>query len=413
MSLLSRYSRVILWVGIAVNVLTGIFICSYYFGNRFLFFDEGQYYTFAKYLVEKQIYTWNGINPSAWRPPGYPFFLAIPLYFGATISVLRVFNLIFLVASMILVYLIVKRWSPAAAALSVILITCYPVLLYTAGALYPQTMASALFLLALWLVFNAKEISWLRALSVGMVFGLLILTVPTFLCMLGVLAIWLIKQHGKKGIELACYLILGTAVILTPWTVRNYSVFNTFVFVSTNGGYNLFLGNSENTGPNTGTNVEISEYMKRNTYYNLKYNIITEVEFDRICREEAWTYISNNKLQSLKMYGLKFLNYFNFWNEFATKNQKTGGGMKAVMMFLSYGAILSLLVARLLMTQRWPLDKKERLLLLLYVLNGAFMAIFFTRIRLRIPFDYLLIMINAGFLARLLKQTHRGTEVKR
>ena len=34
------------------------------------------------------------------------------------------------------------------------------------------------------------------------------------------------------------------ALALLPWTVRNYQVFHTFVFVSTNSGENLLIGNN-------------------------------------------------------------------------------------------------------------------------------------------------------------------------
>jgi hypothetical protein len=37
--------------------------------------------------------------------------------------------------------------------------------------------------------------------------------------------------------------LLGFVLVLLPWTARNWAVFGGFVFVSTNGGYNLLVGN--------------------------------------------------------------------------------------------------------------------------------------------------------------------------
>ena len=54
--------------------------------------------------------------------------------------------------------------------------------------------------------------------------------------------------------------IISSICVIGLWSIRNYYVFNSFVFVSTNGGFNLLLGNSKNTEPNLGVNTDISQY---------------------------------------------------------------------------------------------------------------------------------------------------------
>ena len=51
-----------------------------------------------------------------------------------------------------------------------------------------------------------------------------------------------------------------------------------------------------------------------------------------------------------------------------------------------------------------PLTALEVLLLVLYVAAGMVYAVFFTRIRFRLPFDWLLIAMDAMFLARVVGQ---------
>ena len=75
-----------------------------------------------------------------------------------------------------------------------------------------------------------------------------------------------------------------------------------------------------------------------------------------------------------------------------------------LVMLVTYGFLLLLTAARLALCRRFPLDEYERLALLLYVLNGAFAAVFFTRVRFRLPFDFLLISLCALFLAQLLER---------
>jgi hypothetical protein len=71
------------------------------------------------------------------------------------------------------------------------------------------------------------------------------------------------------------------------------------------------------------------------------------------------------------------------------------------------------LAAFLLVASLWQLERldREALFLALYLGGGMAYAIYFTRIRFRLPFDWLLIAVDAMFLARLLarKQEQKAT----
>jgi hypothetical protein len=71
-------------------------------------------------------------------------------------------------------------------------------------------------------------------------------------------------------------------------------------------------------------------------------------------------------------------------------------------MLLGYGVLFGLLVVRLALVRRIPLSALEVLLLALYLGAGLAYAVYFTRIRFRLPFDWLLIALDALFLARVL-----------
>ena len=71
-------------------------------------------------------------------------------------------------------------------------------------------------------------------------------------------------------------------------------------------------------------------------------------------------------------------------------------------MLFTYGPLLALLVVRLMLIRRLPLTDLEVLFLSLYLAAGMAYAIFFTRIRYRLPFDWLLIALDAIFVARVI-----------
>jgi hypothetical protein len=59
------------------------------------------------------------------------------------------------------------------------------------------------------------------------------------------------------------------------------------------------------------------------------------------------------------------------------------------------------------MIRRYPCSRVEWLLYAIYFGNGVLTAVFFTRLRFRMPFDLLLVAIDSAFLARLLAGARR------
>lgn len=386
-----RNSRSILIAIVVVQLFAGL-LYAIYLGDELRFLpDEEHYVNLATNLAQKLSYSIDGHTPTAYRPPGYPFFLSLFRLVGANILLLRILNYLLLAASTCLVYLTLKKQrGPLAGILGAFMVVAYPVFFFTASTLYPQTLASLL-LIAIFYIISANQLRLKHFVIIGALFTWLILTVPTFAFAWLVFTIWLFSRRFQFK-----YILVGIAVVflfLSAWWVRNYSVFDEFVFVSTNGGENFLLGNSENTTPNAGRRVSIHKYESAASE-------MTEIERDRYFTQQAISYIRNNKGRSLQLYFLKVGNYFNFQNQLVTK---TGlEQMRDIIMLLTYGPILLIFILRLLYKGRYPLSPFESLMVILYIANAFFSAIFFTRIRFRLPFDYLAIMVVALFIARLI-----------
>lgn len=383
------------WIVIFV-VLGVIFagvLYAIYLGDNLRYPDELDYHKIATNINFIHQFSLDSESSTAFRAPGYPFFLAFFLFWGANIIHLRIINFIILGLSIYLLNIIIKRQSsPLSGTIGALLVIGLPVLFYTAGALYPQTLASFLLLLILFLICGKNKSPWVFVLS-GILLGYLILTIPIFLFLLLVFPVWYF--YANKNFKWISITIIIPILIVGFWSVRNYKVFNSFVFISSNTGVNLLFGNSENTTPNAGVNVDISKYTSFANEAQLN-----EIEKDAYYQAEAIDFILANKIHSLKMYGLKFINHFNFRNELWTKSESTA--LRDYIMLITYGPLLLLFGLRLSLLKYLKLSKFEVLLINIYLVSALFYAVFFTRIRFRIPFEFLLIGIVAIFIPNIL-----------
>jgi hypothetical protein len=191
-----------------------------------------------------------------------------------------------------------------------------------------------------------------------------------------------------------------TALTLLPWIVHNAVVYGRFIPLSTNSGLMLIQSYSEDAEPNSGPSTDIDRYRDVATARGLD-----QYEKDQFLRDSAIDWIRRNPGPALRLYLLKVLNYFHFWNELATGSEESR--IKMLVSFVTYYPLLLLALVRLLLRHRYPINRPEAFLLVLYFGNALLSAVFYPRLRYRIPFDFLLIAIAAAFLARSLDFPNR------
>lgn len=356
-------------------------------GNRLRFPDEAEYHHLALSLAAGNGFSLENGQATAYRPPGYPIFLSIFYRIHAAPLTAKLVNAFLLAAS---------AWGlcrMAGNTLPALFLMAYPVLFFSASTLYPQTLGG--FLLMGILALLLKDASGPKeGCLAGLLLGFAILCIPSFLLTAPVFA-WILFRRSTgaltKRIGKVALLTFCTLLMVAPWTWRNYRTFDSFVPVSANSGLNLYLGNSPNAGANTGVNVERSDLLQAVEGLN-------EIDTDRIYREHALHWIRNHPAAALKLYAAKSLNYFNFRNQLKTSSQ--GGGLKDLMMFITWFPLLGLFISRLFFLKKIPLSPLEKAIYLLVITNVLLSAIFFTRIRFRLPFDQLMILANVLFLTR-------------
>jgi len=89
-----------------------------------------------------------------------------------------------------------------------------------------------------------KEHSAARVFWLGVLVGLLALCRPNGLMLAPalVLAIWLTTSDWKRASRRIILLTVAVAMLVLPWTYRNYRLFHKAVLISTNGGATLWAG---------------------------------------------------------------------------------------------------------------------------------------------------------------------------
>lgn len=385
----------ILRVLMALIIISGTIYCID-MGNKLRFFDEHEYTKLARNLLNYHMFTYDGQEASVKITPGYPFFLAFFMMLGVNVIALRILNYIILALCMYVVYRILKLQSSIfAGVIGAALILCYPILFFVAGTLYSQTLTYLLFMLIVMLL-TSKEITNRSLVLIGLLFGVLILTRPTFIFAVVIFVPWLRKFRPSVTWPRICITAAIIIVFVGFWCARNYVLTKSFVFIASYSGYNMLVGNNENARPVAGINIDISKY----TNYAYGHNL-SDVERMRYYNKSALNWIRKNKADAAKLYVLKVLNYFNYRNEYGTKSEASK--TRDMIMLITYWPLLLLGIIRAALWKRYKFTSFELLLVALYILDAFTTAIAYPRIRYRLSHDFLLIMLVAMFIDRVLR----------
>ncbi len=353
--------------------------------GRFNFVDEMFYYRMALHVRHGHMFSLDGQVPTGIRPPGYPWFLAglqvihEDVRFAKTASLL-----LWPLCGMLTASLARALFGQRAATLALVLACLYVIELYMAGTLYPQALASTLLLLSLWL-----HLVWRRAGTAaeawlqGVLWSLLLLAVPVFLINLVVFGVAVLWKERRMGQIVTVALVVGLA--MAGWSARNRAAMGGF-FVSDNSGEMLLYGNSDLTGPNTGPQVPIWTLAPEATAQRL------EVDQENGYKAVAVSWIKAHPQKAAVLYLEKVVNWFNCQTNLKTATQD-GHRYGLVIGVVYYPMLLAALVSLVSLT-------RHRSFALLcwaqYLGAAAAYAVFFTRVRYRLPYDYLLILLAAG-----------------
>lgn len=239
-------------VGLALRLAFGFG----YWQHRLLTHDEGEYLTLAKNLTLGKGFVYDapeaeGVSAQQFgRAPGYPFFLALVGAgrgeFDATPARVKLAQSIVGSLGVWLIGLIAYRSTgPRAGVAAAAIGAVYPPLVWICSYVFSEALYSTLALASVVVMNRALDRadagrSTAMAIGAGLVAGAAILVRPAMLVFLPIAALWLI---ALRRTHLAVTLVVGAALVVAPWTVRNARVYHRFVLVASEGGVTFWTGN--------------------------------------------------------------------------------------------------------------------------------------------------------------------------
>jgi hypothetical protein len=108
----------------------------------------------------------------------------------------------------------------------------------------------------------------------------------------------------------------------------------------------------------------------------------------------------DNPGRAATLYVEKVVNNFSYHDDLATSGQHSAA--QDLVSGLSYYPILLLALLRIALYRRFPLRPTEKLLIGTIAVNVLLLAVFFTRLRFRVPLDALTIVLAASTVTHFL-----------
>ncbi len=364
-----RHTRRALWgIGLAGLVARVLFVLATQHIGGAAALDAATYHGIAVNLIEGRGFSQDGINPSCFVAPLYPFFLAA-VYFLAGVQPLLVELVQAVLGSVTawLLYLLVRSYFDHGPALIAFVLALFmPELVVLNTFLYTETVFIFLFVATLWLAVRALAApSWKRLAIAGLVAGLVTMTRGVTLFLPVLLGIALLLRYRPRAVlrQVTLYGLFFVMPII-PWAIRNYVVFEAFVPIAVGTGDVMWTGNylPLDGKYSYGETMALMDSMTAG---------MNQVQRERRLRQEAIDNIVEQPWATLGLMGRKMIRFW-FWiyESAPTGGKRQGGTAVQLVLALSYYPLLLLSVFGL-----WLSRRKWRELLLIYLMIGYYTAL--------------------------------------
>jgi 4-amino-4-deoxy-L-arabinose transferase-like glycosyltransferase len=375
------------------------------------------------------------------RPPGYPYFLALIYRIGSDGYVWpRLIQMLLGLASCLLVFELARRcFGPGSALVAAFLQGSYWIFIYFEGEFMAPPLLNFLVLLTLVLVSRwTVEMTVGGAVAAGVGAGVSALVRPNMLALIPIFLLWGAWVEWRRGNAGERFLFVrrgiafaaAAALVVVPATLRNHRVADDWVLITSNAGINLFVGLHPDSNGYTPGVRDLAELTGLDGWDSFDYPLIAASVEQRVGREMADSEVSRwfarravsraieHPGQVISSLGRKLLL---FWGPAEVSNTKIieyeRMASPTLRHSLSFASVLALglLGAGLSASSFWnqPADKvtaQERpdpnlvLLLLLFVTAYAATYLpFFVASRFRVPIIPVVIIFGAFALRVVLR----------
>jgi len=254
------------------------------------------------------------IMPNIFMPPLYPIFLyLIKFFFNKLDTFLLAIQLIQLLFSIVATFYLIKIlsefFSENITYIGIYIFALFPLNVYSVSQISSVTLQILLIIFYIFyliksLKINSKKNIILFSLSSAL---LILLRGEFFIFYIFTLLFFFFKK--KKTILISSALI--TLLLISPYAIRNYYIFDT-ITITKSAGFNLFKGNNPLSKVEGIPMLDDVEKISKDTHEKIKtikpqakYDLI----IDNLYKEEAIKFIMDNPIRYFKLYITKIISF--------------------------------------------------------------------------------------------------------
>lgn len=361
--------------------------------NKVYWVDEQEYLQLSQSMIDGKGYVDAEGQPTAFRPIGYPLFLSGLRLMGIKSPIgFRIAQCIVATATVYVIFLLTTLlFVRSAGMVAALFYSIYPYFVFLPGTILASTWFSFMLVTLTWLLIKGLKSENNRLIACGgLLLGVATLVRPSAFLLIVPVIVWLYINtlNLKSFLRFSAIVSVTLFLVICPWIVRNYNQVGILNF-STNGGRNLWLGNNPQTTAASGSNINPTKELEQ------KLNKVnTEVEADRLYSEAAKDFIRANPQDAIILFFKKALYFWRLDPSPTTEGYVTQNKLHWWVSVLSVGPVFLLATIGFIKS---PKQTKKMVSLFLFY-EIAFMvlhAVYFPKVRFRLPIDQFLIVLAA------------------
>jgi tetratricopeptide (TPR) repeat protein len=343
--------------------------------------------------------------------PLYPYIIGL-LYkiFGTAPVIPRIFQMALGLGCCLLLYILGRKiFSPSAGLIAAALYALYKPALFYEQTLLSETSMAFFILVFLWIFIKSEEgknpFQWLVA---GFMLGISCLFRGNTLLFAPAIIIWMAvtgyRDSGKiiseRTIKQAILFSVGVIAGVAPATLHNYLAERDFILITSNSGFNFFIGNNENASGRFVmpplVDMDQDPSGRRIAEGVLGRSPLRSSEVSHYWRIRALNFIRKYPARFTK---LLFLKCYYFWGRAEIAQIYSMEQMKELMPALRWHLVNFTLVGPLALIALGLFllkpDRRKMLLLSIIIMYMISLIPFFITARYRIPIIPLLCLVGA------------------
>ena len=392
-----------------------------------LIYDAKRLTLLANNILNGNGFVYDAGIPRASRAPLYPLFLAgIGKLFGPDHQLVRYVEALINSLLLIVIYQIGKTLcSRSVGLISAIIYGLSSITYFSTVTILTENLTTFLFFTGFMVIFKNDLINSRSKLLFVLGWILIMLSClvrPNNVVFIPFYVLYLIFRERRIWVKKAVYVICIGLLVLSPWTMRNYKIYNKIIPITSSGPGNIFIGNYfdvggrrydiEKKGLPAPLVSEISGYLKYDSDEELYEPYVSDFYWKHI-KTKLTSHPVDSLMYIAKKMSLAFLPYDDWYDWY----KKLGIDERHFEYFfplkmLSYKILFLPFVTGIVLALR----AKYNALLLLYLASQIFLIglVFYDGPRYRIIF-YPVVAIYAGilvdFILRKINLIRRTKEV--